>query len=173
MRAGELHTDFRKATISCILASVTTQNEIRHGVVSPSYMYPIVELSTPMIACGLFAVRNTVNTGRTVVCTIHQPSIDIFDVSACFNQGAEYRCQCFNVCLINISRLHGLLLPLISDLMCLMTSQAFDELLLLKRGGRTIYHGPIGIRAIDLVKVRKYGLSVDISYCTLYTDDES
>lgn len=46
------------------------------------------------------AVRNTVNTGRTVVCTIHQPSIDVFD--------------------------------------------AFDELLLLKRGGRTIYHGPLG-----------------------------
>ena len=53
------------------------------------------------------AVRNTVNTGRTVVCTIHQPSIDIFD--------------------------------------------QFDELLLLKRGGRTIYHGPIGSRADKLV----------------------
>lgn len=29
--------------------------------------------------------------------------------------------------------------------------QAFDELLLLKRGGRTIFHGPIGRRAADLV----------------------
>ena len=25
-------------------------------------------------------VKNIVNTGRTIVCTIHQPSIDIFEV---------------------------------------------------------------------------------------------
>lgn len=41
------------------------------------------------------------------VCTIHQPSIDIFE--------------------------------------------AFDELLLLKRGGRTIYCGPLGKQSVDLV----------------------
>ncbi|KAF3795431.1 hypothetical protein EJ110_NYTH04967 [Nymphaea thermarum] len=46
-------------------------------------------------------VRNTVDTGRTVVCTIHQPSIDIFE--------------------------------------------AFDEFLLMKRGGQVIYAGPLGV----------------------------
>ena len=45
-------------------------------------------------------VRNIVNTGRTIVCTIHQPSIDIFE--------------------------------------------AFDELLLLKRGGELIFNGQLG-----------------------------
>ncbi|KAJ1295672.1 hypothetical protein BS78_01G240500 [Paspalum vaginatum] len=53
------------------------------------------------------AVRNTVDTGRTVVCTIHQPSIDIFE--------------------------------------------AFDELLLLKRGGRVIYGGSLGLNSIDMI----------------------
>ena len=46
------------------------------------------------------AVKNTVRTGRTVVCTIHQPSLEIF--------------------------------------------QAFDELLLLQRGGSTLYCGALG-----------------------------
>lgn len=30
-------------------------------------------------------VRNIVNTGRTIVCTIHQPSIDIFEVKRMLN----------------------------------------------------------------------------------------
>ena len=53
------------------------------------------------------AVRNIVDTGRTVVTTIHQPSIDIFE--------------------------------------------AFDELLLLKRGGRPIYCGSLGTHSADMV----------------------
>ncbi|CAI0540636.1 unnamed protein product [Linum tenue] len=52
-------------------------------------------------------VRNTVDTGRTVVCTIHQPSIDIFE--------------------------------------------AFDELLLMKRGGRVIYGGK-GINGVPPIR---------------------
>ena len=53
------------------------------------------------------AVRNIVNTGRTIVCTIHQPSIDIFE--------------------------------------------SFDELLLLKRGGETIFNGQLGKDSKDLI----------------------
>ena len=79
-------------------------------VANPSIIFmdePTSGLDARAAAIVMRAVRNTVNTGRTVVCTIHQPSVDIFD--------------------------------------------AFDELLLLKRGGRTIFHGPIGSRAFDLI----------------------
>lgn len=31
-------------------------------------------------------------------------------------------------------------------------AQAFDELLLLKRGGRTIYHGPLGVSSTHLIQ---------------------
>ena len=54
------------------------------------------------------AVRNIVNAGRTIVCTIHQPSIDIFE--------------------------------------------SFDELLLLKRGGETIFNGQLGKDSKDLIE---------------------
>ncbi|EMS55441.1 Pleiotropic drug resistance protein 12 [Triticum urartu] len=66
-------------------------------VANPSIIFmdePTSGLDARAAAIVMRTVRNTVDTGRTVVCTIHQPSIDIFE--------------------------------------------AFDELLLLKRGGQAI-----------------------------------
>ncbi|KAL2897787.1 ABC transporter G family member 37 [Bienertia sinuspersici] len=80
-------------------------------VANPSIIFmdePTSGLDARAAAIVMRTVRNTVNTGRTVVCTIHQPSIDIFD--------------------------------------------AFDELLLLKRGGEQIYFGPLGRHGIQLIK---------------------
>ncbi len=42
----------------------------------------VLGLDARAAAIVMRTVRNTVNTGRTVVCTIHQPSIDIFEVSS-------------------------------------------------------------------------------------------
>lgn len=79
-------------------------------VANPSIIFmdePTSGLDARAAAIVMRTVRNTVDTGRTVVCTIHQPSIDIFE--------------------------------------------AFDELLLLKRGGQVIYAGPLGDRSCKLV----------------------
>ncbi|KAB5553301.1 hypothetical protein DKX38_010612 [Salix brachista] len=51
-------------------------------VANPSIIFmdePTSGLDARAAAIVMRAVRNTVDTGRTVVCTIHQPSIDIFD----------------------------------------------------------------------------------------------
>ncbi|CAM6091822.1 unnamed protein product [Calypogeia fissa] len=80
-------------------------------VANPSIIFmdePTSGLDARAAAIVMRAVRNIGDTGRTVVCTIHQPSIDIFE--------------------------------------------AFDELLLLKRGGETIYAGPLGRRSKHLIK---------------------
>lgn len=79
-------------------------------VANPSIIFmdePTSGLDARAAAIVMRTVRNTVDTGRTVVCTIHQPSIDIFE--------------------------------------------AFDELLLMKRGGQVIYQGPLGTRSSILV----------------------
>ncbi|KAL6840735.1 hypothetical protein ACP4OV_029599 [Aristida adscensionis] len=79
-------------------------------VANPSIIFmdePTSGLDARAAAIVMRTVRNTVNTGRTVVCTIHQPSIDIFE--------------------------------------------AFDELLLLKRGGRVIYAGQLGVNSQILI----------------------
>ncbi|KAL5776255.1 hypothetical protein ACOSP7_009181 [Xanthoceras sorbifolium] len=68
---------------------------------------PTSGLDARATAIVMRTVRNTVDTGRTVVCTIHQPSIDIFE--------------------------------------------AFDELLLMKRGGRVIYGGKLGVQSQIMV----------------------
>ncbi|PWA74787.1 pleiotropic drug resistance protein 3 [Artemisia annua] len=72
-------------------------------VANPSIIFmdePTTGLDARSAAIVMRAVKNIVDTGRTIVCTIHQPSIDIFE--------------------------------------------AFDELILLKNGGRMIYCGPLG-----------------------------
>ncbi|KAG6517391.1 hypothetical protein ZIOFF_020777 [Zingiber officinale] len=51
-------------------------------VANPSIIFmdePTSGLDARAVAIGMRTVRNTVDTGRTVVCTIHQPSIDVFE----------------------------------------------------------------------------------------------
>ncbi|MQL78829.1 hypothetical protein Taro_011257 [Colocasia esculenta] len=80
-------------------------------VANPSIIFmdePTSGLDARAAAIVMRTVRNTVDTGRTVVCTIHQPSIDIFE--------------------------------------------AFDELLLMKRGGQVIYSGPLGRHSHKIIE---------------------
>ncbi|XP_020250203.1 ABC transporter G family member 45-like isoform X5 [Asparagus officinalis] len=80
-------------------------------VSSPSIIFmdePTSGLDARSAAIVMRAVRKTVDTGRTVVCTIHQPSIEIFE--------------------------------------------AFDELMLMKRGGQLIYSGPLGSLSCNLIQ---------------------
>ncbi|KAF9593931.1 hypothetical protein IFM89_026174 [Coptis chinensis] len=80
-------------------------------VANPSIIFmdePTSGLDARAAAIVMRTVRNTVDTGRTVVCTIHQPNIDIFE--------------------------------------------SFDELLLLKRGGRVIFAGQLGEHSQELIK---------------------
>ncbi|EFN53196.1 hypothetical protein CHLNCDRAFT_36538 [Chlorella variabilis] len=79
-------------------------------VANPSIVFmdePTSGLDARAAAIVMRAVRRITSTGRCVVCTIHQPSWDVF--------------------------------------------KAFDELLLLKRGGSTIFAGELGTGASNLV----------------------
>ncbi|CAH2064224.1 unnamed protein product [Thlaspi arvense] len=80
-------------------------------VANPSIIFmdePTTGLDARAAAIVMRAVKNVADTGRTIVCTIHQPSIDIFE--------------------------------------------AFDELVLLKRGGRMIYTGPLGQHSCHIIE---------------------
>ncbi|KAK3017007.1 hypothetical protein RJ639_006573 [Escallonia herrerae] len=80
-------------------------------VANPSIIFmdePTTGLDARAAAIVMRAVKNVVDTGRTIVCTIHQPSIDIFE--------------------------------------------SFDELILLKAGGRIIYCGPLGLHSSRVIE---------------------
>ncbi|KAF9593003.1 hypothetical protein IFM89_019730 [Coptis chinensis] len=79
-------------------------------VANPAIIFmdePALGLDARSAAVVKRAVKNVVSTKRTVVCTIHQPGIDIFE--------------------------------------------AFDELILMKRGGQMIYSGPVGQHSSKLI----------------------
>ncbi|KAL1334319.1 hypothetical protein HN51_063249 [Arachis hypogaea] len=80
-------------------------------VSNPSIIFmdePTSGLDARAAAVVMRAVKNVVGTGRTTVCTIHQPSIDIFET--------------------------------------------FDELILMKAGGRIIYSGMLGHHSNKLIE---------------------
>lgn len=69
-------------------------------VANPSILFmdePTSGLDARAAAIVMRTVRNTVDTGRTVVCTIHQPSIDIFES---FDEVTRNYCNFFVVLLL-------------------------------------------------------------------------
>lgn len=95
-------------------------------VANPALVFmdePTSGLDARAAAIVMRVVRNIADTGRTIVCTVHQPSIDIFE--------------------------------------------AFDELLLLRRGGDVIYNGPLGLESQDMVN---YFESIPSESCTCSAD---
>lgn len=86
-------------------------------VSNPSIIFmdePTSGLDARAAAIVMRVVKNIVGTGRTVVCTIHQPSIDIFeafDEVTCFNDVTLFPSSVSNT-LISQSRVSYLILLL-------------------------------------------------------------
>ncbi|KAK9802906.1 hypothetical protein WJX73_004507 [Symbiochloris irregularis] len=114
MELVELHP-LRDVTIGQVGMGLSVEQRKRTSiavelVANPAIVFmdePTSGLDARAAAIVMRTVRNIVDTGRTIVCTIHQPSRPLFE--------------------------------------------AFDELVLLKRGGKLIYSGPIGAHGDDLV----------------------
>ncbi|KAJ8452690.1 hypothetical protein Cgig2_005026 [Carnegiea gigantea] len=106
-------------------------------VANPSIIFmdePTSGLDARAAAIVMRTVRNTVDTGRTVVCTIHQPSIDIFEA---FDEVLPCTLQ------------HQIKEPVFTTLFDLFPRDA--QLLLLKRGGRVIYGGKLGVHSSIMI----------------------
>ena len=70
-----------------VCCALSNPADSAHNLGTALHCCPLCVVSSPRAgldaraaAIVMRAVRNTVDTGRTVVCTIHQPSIDIFEV---------------------------------------------------------------------------------------------
>lgn len=107
-------------------------------VANPSIIFmdePTTGLDARAAAIVMRTVRNTVDTGRTVVCTIHQPSIDIFEA---FDE--------------------VIVIYALKEQLEFTESSIFNtfnmglQLFLLKRGGEAIYVGPLGSQSCLLIK---------------------
>lgn len=109
-------------------------------VANPSIIFmdePTSGLDARAAAIVMRTVRNTVNTGRTVVCTIHQPSIDIFDS---FDE------------VVYFHLVTGLLFYFLDHYINKIQSIHLLQLVLLKRGGEEMFVGPLGHHASELIK---------------------
>lgn len=120
-------------------------------VSNPSIIFmdePTSGLDARAAAIVMRVVKNIVGTGRTVVCTIHQPSIDIFeafDEVTCFNDVTLFPSSVSNT-LISQSRVSYLIL-------LLARGNTWNvQLILMKRGGQMIYSGELGQRSSKLIQ---------------------
>jgi hypothetical protein len=115
-------------------------------VANPSIIFmdePTSGLDARAAAIVMRTVRNTVDTGRTVVCTIHQPSIDIFEAFDEVFQflvffGHPMSKSCYFVEAIK--------------LLLKFLSLSLLQLLLMKRGGQVIYAGSLGHESHKLIE---------------------
>ncbi|GJN07299.1 hypothetical protein PR202_ga25119 [Eleusine coracana subsp. coracana] len=107
---------------------------------NPSIIFmdePTSGLDARASAIVMRTVRNLADAGRTVVCTIHQPSIDIFETFDEVRKALIFLTE--NLLVIAVYVLG--VLPYILAL-----------LLLLNRTGEEIYVGPLGARSSHMIK---------------------
>ncbi|KAK8288789.1 hypothetical protein V6Z12_D07G147700 [Gossypium hirsutum] len=107
---------------TCGVSGISTEQRKRLTIAvelvsNPSIIFmdePTTGLDARAAAVVMRVVKNIVSTKRTVVCTIHQPSIDIFE--------------------------------------------AFNEIILMKRGGQIIYSGELGQNSCNLIEYFEQGI---------------
>lgn len=142
-------------------------------VANPSIIFmdePTSGLDARAAAIVMRTVRNTVNTGRTVVCTIHQPSIDIFDA---FDQ--VINCHVLSFDIIQALPVLFYFMLIFLRFYSLLFLFSVGQLLLLKRGGQVIYAGELGshsrkmIRYFEVPSIFKYSFYMYIELHFLKT----